>query len=152
MVFSCLITILEEKKHVDFSTSVKLCTSWTMQDLFLCLNNFPCPLLVLTRGPFLVAMGMSWHPEEFNCAHCHSSLIDRGFVEEKGQVYCEHCYEEFFAPTCARCHQKILGVSYRAKGILFCAPVYMHWKLFNGLSRGTVNDVFSINIVCPIVH
>ncbi|XP_067429942.1 PDZ and LIM domain protein 5b isoform X6 [Thunnus thynnus] len=61
------------------------------------------------RGPFLVAMGMSWHPEEFNCAHCHSSLIDRGFVEEKGQVYCEHCYEEFFAPTCARCHQKILG-------------------------------------------
>ncbi|XP_035039850.2 PDZ and LIM domain protein 5b isoform X9 [Hippoglossus stenolepis] len=61
------------------------------------------------RGPFLVAMGMSWHPEEFNCAHCHSSLVDRGFVEEKDHVYCAHCYEQFFAPTCSRCSQKILG-------------------------------------------
>ncbi|XP_053266791.1 PDZ and LIM domain protein 5b isoform X1 [Pleuronectes platessa] len=61
------------------------------------------------RGPFLVAMGMSWHPEEFNCAHCHSSLVDRGFVEEKDHVYCEHCYEQFFAPTCSHCSQKILG-------------------------------------------
>ncbi|XP_029024084.1 PDZ and LIM domain protein 5b isoform X3 [Betta splendens] len=61
------------------------------------------------RGPFLVAMGMSWHSEEFNCAHCHSSLANRGFVEEKGQVYCERCYEQYLAPTCNRCHQKILG-------------------------------------------
>ncbi|XP_016894566.1 PDZ and LIM domain protein 5b isoform X2 [Cynoglossus semilaevis] len=63
----------------------------------------------IIRGPFLVAMGMSWHPEEFNCAHCQSSLADRGFVEEKGQVYCVTCYEQFFAPSCARCNQKILG-------------------------------------------
>lgn len=70
----------------------------------LCLNSAPI------RGPFLVAMGMSWHPEEFNCAHCHSSLAERGFVEEKNQVYCVHCYEQFFAPTCASCNQKILGV------------------------------------------
>ncbi|XP_036382416.1 PDZ and LIM domain protein 5-like isoform X2 [Megalops cyprinoides] len=61
------------------------------------------------RGPFLVAMGKSWHPEEFNCAHCRTSLADIGFVEERGSVYCEHCYEEFFAPTCGRCQQKILG-------------------------------------------
>ncbi|XP_033951686.1 PDZ and LIM domain protein 5b isoform X3 [Pseudochaenichthys georgianus] len=61
------------------------------------------------RGPFLVAMGMSWHPEEFNCAHCHSSLAVGGFVEEKGQVYCERCYEQFLAPTCGHCQQKILG-------------------------------------------
>ncbi|KAM6987184.1 PDZ and LIM domain protein 5b [Aplochiton taeniatus] len=61
------------------------------------------------RGPFLVAMGMSWHPEEFNCAHCHKSLGELGFVEERGQVYCVHCYEEFLAPTCTLCHQKILG-------------------------------------------
>ncbi|XP_034026313.1 PDZ and LIM domain protein 5a isoform X4 [Thalassophryne amazonica] len=61
------------------------------------------------RGPFLVAMGKSWHKEEFNCAHCHTSLADIGFVEEQGSVYCEHCYEEFFAPTCGRCRSKILG-------------------------------------------
>ncbi|XP_029564861.1 PDZ and LIM domain protein 5b isoform X3 [Salmo trutta] len=61
------------------------------------------------RGPFLVAMGMSWHPEEFNCSHCHTSLVESGFVEERGTVYCAHCYEEFFAPTCTSCKQKVLG-------------------------------------------
>ncbi|KAM9517121.1 PDZ and LIM domain protein 5b isoform 1-T1 [Salvelinus alpinus] len=61
------------------------------------------------RGPFLVAMGMSWHPEEFNCSHCHASLVESGFVEERGTVYCAHCYEEFFAPTCTSCKQKVLG-------------------------------------------
>ncbi|XP_015281141.1 PREDICTED: LIM domain-binding protein 3, partial [Gekko japonicus] len=61
------------------------------------------------RGPFLVAMGRSWHPEEFNCAYCKASLADVGFVEEQNSVYCERCYEQFFAPTCARCHTKIMG-------------------------------------------
>ncbi|XP_047237842.1 PDZ and LIM domain protein 5a isoform X4 [Girardinichthys multiradiatus] len=64
---------------------------------------------MVIRGPFLVAMGKSWHKDEFNCAHCRTSLADIGFVEEKGSVYCEHCYEEFFAPTCSRCQAKILG-------------------------------------------
>lgn len=58
----------------------------------------------------MVAMGKSWHKEEFNCAHCQSSLAHTGFVEENGSVYCEHCYEEFFAPACSRCQAKILGV------------------------------------------
>ncbi|XP_073717100.1 PDZ and LIM domain protein 5a isoform X2 [Misgurnus anguillicaudatus] len=64
---------------------------------------------IVIRGPFLVAMGKSWHPEEFTCAHCSVSLSELGFVEEKGSVYCQHCYEEFFAPTCARCQYKIMG-------------------------------------------
>ncbi|XP_070608155.1 LIM domain-binding protein 3 isoform X4 [Erythrolamprus reginae] len=63
----------------------------------------------IIRGPFLVAMGRSWHPEEFYCAYCKTSLADVGFVEEQNNVYCEHCYEQFFAPTCARCHTKIMG-------------------------------------------
>ncbi|XP_076598811.1 LIM domain-binding protein 3-like isoform X3 [Chaetodon auriga] len=61
------------------------------------------------RGPFLVALGRSWHPEEFNCHYCHMSLADVSFVEEQNSVYCENCYEEFFAPTCARCNTKIMG-------------------------------------------
>uniref|UniRef100_H3A4L1 LIM domain binding 3 n=1 Tax=Latimeria chalumnae TaxID=7897 RepID=H3A4L1_LATCH len=61
------------------------------------------------RGPFLVALGRSWHPEEFNCAYCKTSLADVGFVEEQNSVYCEHCYEQFFAPTCAKCNSKIMG-------------------------------------------
>ncbi|KFO92562.1 PDZ and LIM domain protein 5 [Buceros rhinoceros silvestris] len=61
------------------------------------------------RGPFLVALGKSWHPEEFNCAHCKTSMAYIGFVEEKGALYCEVCYEKFFAPECAKCQRKILG-------------------------------------------
>ncbi|XP_013875622.1 LIM domain-binding protein 3 isoform X1 [Austrofundulus limnaeus] len=63
----------------------------------------------IIRGPFLVALGRSWHPEEFNCHYCHVSLADVSFVEEQNNVYCENCYEEFFAPTCARCNTKIMG-------------------------------------------
>ncbi|XP_037386060.1 PDZ and LIM domain protein 5 isoform X4 [Talpa occidentalis] len=61
------------------------------------------------RGPFLVALGKSWHPEEFNCAHCKNTMAYIGFVEEKGALYCELCYEKFFAPECGRCQRKILG-------------------------------------------
>uniref|UniRef100_A0A8C2DZZ1 PDZ and LIM domain 5b n=1 Tax=Cyprinus carpio TaxID=7962 RepID=A0A8C2DZZ1_CYPCA len=64
---------------------------------------------MVIRGPFLVAMGKSWHKEEFNCSHCRSSLADVGFVEERGSVYCERCYEQFLAPACFKCQQKILG-------------------------------------------
>ncbi|KAM7073460.1 LIM domain-binding protein 3 isoform 1-T2 [Molossus nigricans] len=61
------------------------------------------------RGPFLVAMGRSWHPEEFSCASCKCSLADVCFVEEQSNVYCERCYEQFFAPICAKCNTKIMG-------------------------------------------
>ncbi|XP_053195362.1 PDZ and LIM domain protein 5b [Scomber japonicus] len=88
-----LDSLVQRAEHIPAGTRTPMCNKC---------NN-------VIRGPFLVAMGMAWHPEEFNCSHCHSSLTDRGFVEERGQVYCVHCYEEFFAPTCARCHQKILG-------------------------------------------
>uniref|UniRef100_A0A8C5DZL2 PDZ and LIM domain 5b n=1 Tax=Gouania willdenowi TaxID=441366 RepID=A0A8C5DZL2_GOUWI len=88
-----LNSVVQRAEHIPAGTRTPMCSKC---------NN-------VIRGPFLVAMGMSWHPEEFNCAHCHSSLVERGFVEEKDHVYCEICYEQFFAPTCARCSQKILG-------------------------------------------
>ncbi|XP_041666559.1 PDZ and LIM domain protein 5b isoform X2 [Cheilinus undulatus] len=88
-----LSSLVQRAEHIPAGTRTPVCNKC---------NN-------VIRGPFLVAMGMSWHPEEFNCAHCHSSLAENGFVEEKGQVYCTNCYEQFFAPTCARCNQKILG-------------------------------------------
>ncbi|XP_014891083.1 PDZ and LIM domain protein 5b isoform X1 [Poecilia latipinna] len=88
-----LNSLVQRAEHIPAGTRTPMC----------------CKCNKVIRGPFLVAMGMSWHPEEFNCAHCHSSLAERGFVEEKNQVYCVHCYEQFFAPTCANCNQKILG-------------------------------------------
>ncbi|KAM4709169.1 PDZ and LIM domain protein 5 isoform 3-T3 [Discoglossus pictus] len=66
-----------------------------------------CNLVI--RGPFLLALGKSWHKEEFNCAHCKKNMAEMGFIQEKGSLYCEICYEKFFAPDCARCQRKILG-------------------------------------------
>uniref|UniRef100_A0A3P9L8M8 PDZ and LIM domain 5b n=1 Tax=Oryzias latipes TaxID=8090 RepID=A0A3P9L8M8_ORYLA len=88
-----LNSLVQRAEHIPAGTRTPMC----------------CKCNNVIRGPFLVAMGMSWHPEEFNCAHCRSSLAECGFVEEKDKVYCVHCYEQFFAPTCALCHQKILG-------------------------------------------
>ncbi|XP_061731698.1 PDZ and LIM domain protein 5b isoform X3 [Nerophis ophidion] len=88
-----LNTLVQRAEHIPAGTRTPMCNK--------------CNKVI--RGPFLVAMGMSWHPEEFDCAHCHASLVDRGFVEEKGKVHCENCYEQFFAPSCALCQQKILG-------------------------------------------
>ncbi|KAK7933787.1 hypothetical protein WMY93_004683 [Mugilogobius chulae] len=86
-------TLVQMAEHYPAGTRTPMCAHCNM----------------VIRGPFLVAMGRSWHKEEFNCAHCRSSLADIGFVEEQGCVYCEHCYEEFFAPTCSRCRTKIMG-------------------------------------------
>ncbi|XP_036451827.1 PDZ and LIM domain protein 5b isoform X1 [Colossoma macropomum] len=86
-------TLVQRAEHIPAGTRTPMCAHCNM----------------VIRGPFLVAMGKSWHPEEFNCAHCNCSLAELGFVEERGAVYCEHCYEQFFAPTCCRCQQKVLG-------------------------------------------
>uniref|UniRef100_A0A4W5PEN9 PDZ and LIM domain 5a n=1 Tax=Hucho hucho TaxID=62062 RepID=A0A4W5PEN9_9TELE len=86
-------TLVQMAEHIPAGTRTPMCGHCNMD----------------IRGPFLVAMGKSWHPEEFNCAHCQTSLADIGFVEEQGSVYCEHCYEDFFAPSCSRCQLKILG-------------------------------------------
>ncbi|KAM9455255.1 PDZ and LIM domain protein 5b isoform 2-T2 [Clarias gariepinus] len=86
-------SLVQRAEHIPAGTRTPMCGHCNM----------------VIRGPFLVAMGKSWHPEEFNCAHCRSSLAEVGFVEERGSVYCEHCYEQFLAPTCCRCQQKILG-------------------------------------------
>ncbi|XP_059846242.1 PDZ and LIM domain protein 7 isoform X3 [Hypanus sabinus] len=61
------------------------------------------------KGRYLVALGRSWHPEEFNCNQCKMALTEGGFFEEKGSVFCGKCYENKHAPNCAKCKQKIIG-------------------------------------------
>lgn len=86
-------TLVQRAEHIPAGTRTPMCAI--------------CNLVI--RGPFLLALGKSWHPEEFNCSHCKKSMAEMGFVEEKGSLYCEMCYEKFFAPDCARCQRKILG-------------------------------------------
>ncbi|XP_051869725.1 PDZ and LIM domain protein 7 isoform X3 [Pristis pectinata] len=61
------------------------------------------------KGRYLVALGRSWHPEEFTCNQCKMTLTEGGFFEEKGSVFCGKCYENKHAPNCAKCKQKIIG-------------------------------------------
>lgn len=59
-----------------------------------------------------MALGKTWCPDHFNCANsqCRRSLQEIGFVEEQGQLYCENCFEQYLAPICAKCSNRIKGV------------------------------------------
>jgi hypothetical protein len=63
------------------------------------------------RGPFIIALSRTWCPDHFHCnnLHCKTPLVDIGFVEEQGQLYCENCYEAFLAPICNKCNVRIKG-------------------------------------------
>ncbi|XP_049942393.1 PDZ and LIM domain protein Zasp-like isoform X2 [Schistocerca serialis cubense] len=70
------------------------------------------------RGPFITALGKIWCPEHFICVNgqCRRPLQDIGFVEEKGELYCEFCFEKYIAPTCDKCNTKIKGDCLNAIG------------------------------------
>ncbi|XP_063903336.1 PDZ and LIM domain protein Zasp-like isoform X3 [Zophobas morio] len=87
------------------------------------------------RGPFITALGKIWCPEHFICAtpSCRRPLQDLGFVEEQGQLYCEYCFEQYLAPTCAKCSAKVKGDCLKAIGKNFhpeCFACFYCGKLF----------------------
>jgi hypothetical protein len=63
------------------------------------------------RGPFVTALGKCWCPDHFVCANpqCGIKLLDIGFVEEGGYLYCERDYAIHFAPHCDKCGQAVVG-------------------------------------------
>uniref|UniRef100_A0A8C1YTN0 PDZ and LIM domain protein 7 n=2 Tax=Cyprinus carpio TaxID=7962 RepID=A0A8C1YTN0_CYPCA len=63
----------------------------------------------IIRGRYVVALGRSWHPEEFTCCQCKRVLDEGGFFEEKGSIYCTKCYDNRYSPNCAKCKKKIAG-------------------------------------------
>ncbi|XP_058271395.1 PDZ and LIM domain protein 7 isoform X6 [Hemibagrus wyckioides] len=63
----------------------------------------------IIRGRYVVALGRSWHPEEFTCCQCRAMLDEGGFFEEKGSVYCTKCYDNRYAPNCSKCKKIITG-------------------------------------------
>ncbi|XP_078578555.1 PDZ and LIM domain protein 5-like isoform X5 [Branchiostoma floridae x Branchiostoma japonicum] len=73
----------------------------------------------IIRGPFVVAIGRCWMPDCFTCAHCKCNLIEMGFVEEEGQLYCSTHYKEFFAPLCGKCNEPIAEESIIANDLQF---------------------------------
>lgn len=55
--------------------------------------------------------GNTYCPEHFVCANtsCSRKLVDIGFVEERGQRFCEVCFEKLIAPVCGKCNKPITG-------------------------------------------
>ncbi|XP_023037586.1 PDZ and LIM domain protein Zasp isoform X6 [Drosophila willistoni] len=72
----------------------------------------------ITSGPFITALGRIWCPDHFICVNgnCRRPLQDIGFVEEKGDLYCEYCFEKYLAPQCSKCAGKIKGDCLNAIG------------------------------------
>nr|CAH7746133.1 unnamed protein product [Callosobruchus chinensis] len=59
-------------------------------------------------GQVITALGKTWHPEHFTCAHCSQELGTRNFFERDGKPYCEPDYHNLFSPRCAYCNGPIL--------------------------------------------
>ncbi len=78
------------------------CKSFCCKAMFVCL---------CFRGRYVVALGRSWHPEEFTCCQCKRVLDEGGFFEEKGSIYCTKCYDNRYSPNCAKCKKIITGVT-----------------------------------------
>ena len=76
-------------------------------------QNGAIPSSTYCRGPFVLALDKSWCPDHFVCSNpnCLAPLVDTGFVEEDGQLFCERDYQQYFAPRCHKCGQAIMGVS-----------------------------------------
>lgn len=64
------------------------------------------------RGSYVSALNKTWCPEHFVCHErsCGQNLLNSGFVEKDGALYCEKDYEQRFAPTCAKCGNTIKEV------------------------------------------
>lgn len=58
----------------------------------------------------VTALGKTFHPEHFTCAHCRQELGSKNFYEREGQPYCEDDYHALYSPRCAYCNGPILDV------------------------------------------
>ncbi|KAK6297938.1 hypothetical protein J4Q44_G00309930 [Coregonus suidteri] len=79
----------------------------------------------IIRGRYLVALGQSWHPEEFWCSQCKVVLDEGGFFEERGSVFCTKCYDNRYAPNCAKCKKKIIGEIMHALKMTYHVQCFM---------------------------
>ena len=118
---------------------------------------FYIPFMRTNRGPFVSAIGKTWHPDHFCCSSCHVSLQNQAFVEENNQLYCEKCYNAHYAPKCAHCNNAIIGVSLFLLFffIVLCSffskkfvrsEILLLWNWFKGQRNLTID---SLGVIFP---
>ena len=66
------------------------------------------------KGAYISALGASYHPHCFTCAHCHQPFTDNHYRQHNGQPYCEPHFAQLCAPPCATCGQPITSAIFEA--------------------------------------
>ena len=79
-------------------------------------------------GTYTTALGKTWHPAHFVCAHCGQPFNGRSFYERNGQVYCKRDFDELFGQRCAA--GELLGQNryFEKDGKVYCETHY--WEKF----------------------
>jgi len=54
-------------------------------------------------GSVMTALGKNYHPECFVCSDCFRQFPNGQFIDNEGSPFCEHCYNDLFAPKCEAC-------------------------------------------------
>jgi paxillin len=69
------------------------------------------------NGPYIMDSNeRKYHEECFTCFVCDKSLLESGFVEKDGNLYCEPDFHKLFSPKCAHCQQPITNQYVKALG------------------------------------
>lgn len=94
-------------RHLQRSSPVRLAIVTMTITQWICIS---CSFRI--RGKFVTALGLTWCPDHFLCSmdQCRHELHDTGFVEDQGKLYCESCFENYLAPSCARCSKRVKAV------------------------------------------
>jgi hypothetical protein len=94
------------------------------------------------RGPFISALDKTWCPDHFICANpsCRAPLINLGFVEEEGQLFCEKDYEQYLAPKCGKCGRSIVGEVVNALKNTFHMNCFLCVKCHQPIGTGSFHN------------
>jgi uncharacterized protein YbaR (Trm112 family) len=105
---------------------------------------------IAIRGPFVSALDKTWCPDHFVCAnpHCRTPLINVGFVEEEGQLFCEKDYEQYFAPRCGKCGRAIIGEVVNAMKNTFHMNCFVCCQCHQPIGTGSFHNEDG-KIYCP---
>jgi len=68
------------------------------------------------RGPFVSALGSSYHPHHFVCEAngCGKTFDSGSYRQHEVKAYCNECWSSLYAPQCFVCHQAITGAVFEA--------------------------------------
>ncbi|KAI8381515.1 uncharacterized protein BYT42DRAFT_566804 [Radiomyces spectabilis] len=63
-----------------------------------------CDRPILPNTVPLKALGKVYHPGHLQCSHCLEPVLEDGFKEHRGRVYCRSDFKKLFLPKCRGCH------------------------------------------------